>query len=311
VQVLVQNGDQIKQLPLLLAHHLGFFDAEGLEVALLPLPDHVHALDTLLTLPADVFSGSFERTALLHARGKASRAFVALAYAPQVVLGVSPAALAPQAPLSDIAGARLGIPGLDSPGHRVAKLVLMRAGLKPTDVHFVEAPTASAAMHAFRSGAIDGLSYTDPVITGLERQGMIRLVSDTRLLRTSLQVFGGNVIGACLSADEAFINRQPEVIQGLTNGIVRALKWLQTATPLDLVSHLPTGAWWTDRSLFLRAFAVSRGTLALDGHIPDEAPLNVLRALHRLDMGLPMDRIAVHATYTNAFVSRARQLFRV
>lgn len=311
VQVVVQNGEQIKQLPLFLAHHLGYFDAEGLDVVLVPLPAHVHSLDAVLGLPADVFAGSFERTALLHARGQAARAFVALAYAPQVALGMSPAALPPQAPWSDLVGARIGVPALGSLSHRVAQLILMRAGLKPTDVHFVEVPTAASAMAAFRAGTIEGLSHTDPVITELEPKGMMRLVSDTRLLRTSQQVFGGNIVCACLSASESFVASQPEVVQGLTNGVVRALKWLQTATPLDLVSHLPAGAWWADRALFLKAFNWSRDTLAPDGQIPDEAPLNVLRAMQRLALNPPLERIHAPATYTNAFVNRARQQFKV
>ena len=311
VRVVVQNGEQIKQLPLFLAHHLGYFVAEGLDVTLVPLPRHVQTLESVLALPADVFAGSFERTALLHARGQPARAFVALAYAPQVALGVSPAALGPQAPLTDLVGARIGVSAHGSLSHRVAQLILMRSGLKPTDVHFVEVPTAEAALAAFRSGAIEALSHTDPLITGLEQRGMIRLVSDTRVLRQSQQVFGGSVICACLSADERFLERQPEVVQGLTNGVVRALKWLQTATPMDLVNHLPAGAWWTDRALFLKAFTLSRDTLAPDGQIPDDAPLNVLRAMQRLAVHPPLELVSAAATYTNAFVSRARQQFKV
>ncbi len=311
VQVVVQSGEQIKQLPLLLAHHLGYFAAEGLEVTLVPLPAHVQTLEAVLALPADVFAGSFERTALMHARGRSARAFVALAYAPQVALGVSPATLPPQAPLAELAGARIGVPAQGALSHRVAQIILLRAGLKPTDVHFVDVPNAEAAVAAFRAGAIEGLSQTDPVITGLEQQGMIRLVSDTRVLRQSQQVFGGSVVCACLSAEQAFIDQRPEVVQGLANGVVRALKWLHHATPMDLVSHLPAGAWWSDRALFLKAFTLSRDTLAPDGQIPDEAPLNVLRAMQRLALNAPLERISTQETYTNAFVNRARQQFRV
>jgi NitT/TauT family transport system substrate-binding protein len=311
VRLVVQNGQQIKQLPLLLAHHLGYFKAEGLDVTLVTLPAHVQSLEAVLTLPGDVFAASFERTALLQARGQPVRAFVALAYAPQVALGVSPAALAAQAPLTELAGARIGGPAQGGLSHRVAQLILLRAGLKPTDVHFVDVPSGQAAVAAFRSGAIEALSHTDPVITGLEQQGMIRLVSDTRVLRQSQQVFGGPVICACLSAHQDYIDRRPDVVQGLTNGVVRALKWLQTASPMDLVSHLPPGAWWADRALFLKAFTLSRDTLSNDGQIPDEAPLNVLRAMQRLELQQPLERISAADTYTNAFVSRARQQFRV
>lgn len=311
VRVVVQHGEQLKQLPLFLAHHLGFFQADGLEVALLPLPAQMRALDAVQTLQAEVFAGSFERTVLRQAQGHAERAFVALANAPQVVLGVAPGVLSAHTQPVELAGARIGVSGLGALSHRVAQLVLWRAGLQSRDMHFVEVPTGEDALLAFRMGAIEALSYTDPVITQLEQAGSIRVVSDTRSLRTSQQVFGGPMLCACLSADESFLQRRPEVAQGLVNGVVRALKWLQTATPVDLVSHLPPEAWWSDRALFLAALSRSRETLSPDGWIAEQAPAHVLRAMHRLGTDAPLERVSPAATYTNGLVARAKQQFRV
>lgn len=310
VRVVVQHPEQLKLLPLFLAHHLGYFQAEGLDVALLPLPAPLRPADALQALQADVFAGAFERTVLRQAQGQAERAFVALATAPQVALGVAPGVLSAHTQPVELAGARIGVPALGTLGHRVAQWVLWRAGLRSSDMHFVELPTLEDALLAFRMGAIEAISYTDPLITQLEQSGSIRLVSDTRSLRTSQQVFGGPVLCACLSADDSFLQRRPEAAQGLANGVVRALKWLQTATPVDLVSHLPSEGWWTDRALFLAAFNRSRETLTPDGRIPEQAPGNVLRILQRFGAGGGLNRVNPTATYSNAWAGRAKQQFR-
>jgi NitT/TauT family transport system substrate-binding protein len=310
VRVVVQHRDQLKQLPLFLAHHLGFFEADGLEVVLLPLPAHIPPQEALTALQAEVFAGGFDRTLWRQASGHAERAFVALAQAPQVALGVAPGVVSAHTQPEELAGARIGVTGLGDLSHRVAQLVLLRAGVPPSEVQFVAIPSQSEALAAFRQGALEALSYTDPVITQLERQGGIRVVSDTRSLRASQQVFGGPVVCACLSADEGFLQRRPEVAQGLVNGVVRALKWLHTATPVDLVNRLPPGAWWTDRSLFLLALNRSRDTLSADGWIPEQGPANVVRALQRLGADPALERVNPAATYTNALVSRAKQQFR-
>jgi hypothetical protein len=47
----------------------------------------------------------------------------------------------------------------------VANLVLSRAGLKASDVSFVGVGTSAGALAALRSGQIDAMSNTDPVIS--------------------------------------------------------------------------------------------------------------------------------------------------
>lgn len=311
VQVVVQGSNQIKQLPLILAQRLGYFRAEGVDVQLQDLPPRAHTLPNAAQFPAEVFAGTFERTILQHAQRKPHQAFVLMSRAPQVVLGVSPASLPGHATLKDLVGCSVGVAASGTLSHRVARLMLLRAGLRPTDVNFVEVANADRALVAFHIGEIDALSYTDPVITRLELGGVIRVISDTRGLRDSDHVFGGPVLCTCLSASREYVEQNPEVCQALTNGVVKALKWLHTATPSDLITHVPESHMGGDRAVFLAAFNKSRETLATDGTIPLQGPVNVIRALERLQLNLSLAGVVPAETYTNRFAQRAKAQFKV
>lgn len=311
VTLVAQALDQMKQLPLVLAWRLGYFAAEGLEVSLQVVPPTVRTLEALANVQALVFAGTFERTLYLNARGLPHQAFALISRSPQVVLGTSTRHLPANAGLADLAGCNVGVYASGSLSHRVAQLVLLRAGMRPSDVHFVEMPTAQGAWAALEQGDIDAVSYTDPLITRLEQRGVIRVIADTRTLRESDHVFGGPVACTCLSAPLSFIEREPEVVQGLTNGVVRALKWLHTAAPADLVRYIPQALMQGDRAVFLSAFNRSLETFAVDGTFAEQAPRNVLRALERLRLPVALGGVNLETVYTNRFAQRAKVQFRV
>ena len=90
-----------------------------------------------------------------------------------------------------------------------------------------------------RSGQIDAISNTDPVMTMLEQKGDVKIVSDTRTLKGTRDVFGGPMPAACLYAPVDFIQKNPNTCQALANAIVHGLKWLQTAGPSDIIRTVP------------------------------------------------------------------------
>lgn len=310
VDILVQGIDRIQSLPLVLAQRLGFFQSEGLNVSLSAVPADTRTLEAVGRLSTSVFAGSFERTLYLNATGRPHRAFVLLSRSPQKVLGISALHMPAGQEVSDLVGAQIGIPALGSASERVAQWVLMRAGLKVSDVQFVELPNPVQAMAALNSGTVDALCYGDPAITRLEMAGVLRVLTDTRTLRDTEKVFGGPVACACLSASTAFIDAQPQVVQGLTSAIVRSLVWLRTAGASDLMRHVPESFMHGDRSLFLGMFHRSRESLAIDGLMPDGAALNLMRALERLRLPVEWQSVQPQATYTNRFAQRARQQWR-
>ncbi|MDR3454044.1 MAG: ABC transporter substrate-binding protein [Rhodoferax sp.] len=296
-------------LPLTIAEQLGYFKAEGLDVEISDFAGGAKALQAVVGGSADVCSGAFEHTIALQSKGQYYEAFVLQGRAPQIAIGVSTRNMPDYKSLADLKGKKIGVSAPGSSTNMVANLVLSRAGIKPTDVSFIGVGTAGAALTAMRTGQIDAMSNTDPVMTMLEQKNEVRIISDTRTLKGTLDVFGGPMPAGCLYASAEFIQKNPNTCQALANAIVHGLKWLQTAGPGDIIKTVPESYLLGDRALYLASFNKVREAISPDGVIPDEGARTALRALASFDPSIKADKIVLRKIYTNTFANRAKERF--
>ncbi len=311
VTIAVTNKAALAYLPLTVAEHLGFFQAEGLELEVAEQPSLARAQQLASSGAVDMVSGWLENTLAVQAKGQAYLAFVLQGRAPQIALGVSTKALPDFKTVADLRGKKVGIMAPGTPTHTVAHAVLAKAGLRLGDMSFVSVGTPSGALGALKAGQIDALCYTDPLITQLEQQGELRVVADTRTLRGTLEVCGGDMPSTCLYATPEFVQKHPNTTQAVTNAMVHALKWLQTAGLSDMMKTVPESYFASDRALYLSAFARMREAIALDGVISPSGVRNALDAMRRADPVLRTEQIDPLRCYTNVFAQRAKQRFRV
>lgn len=297
-------------LPLTIAEQLGYFRAEGLDAEIIDLPSPGRATQALLTGMADVASCAYEHTISLQARNQFLQAFVMQGRTPQAAFGVSTRNLPFYQSVADLKGRRIGVSGVEPLSNLLPSLVLSRAGLKLTDVSFVDVGTTQTALAALRSGQIDAVCHTDPVMTMLEQKGDVKIISDTRTLKGTLDVYGGPMPSACLQAPADFIRRYPVTCQALASGLVHALKWLQTAGPGDIIKTVPESYLLGDRALYLASFIKVRESISLDGLMPDRGPETALRAVASQDPGVRESRIDLGKTYLNVFAQRAKERFK-
>ena len=297
-------------LPLTISEQLGYFKAEGLDVKISDFAGGVRALQAVVDGSADVCSGAFEHTINLQSRNQRFQAFVLQGRAPQIAFGVSTKNLPNFKSIADLKGKKIGVSAPGSSTNMMANLVLSRGGLKAADVSFIGVGMAADALSALRSGQLDAMSNTDPVMTMLEQKGEVKIISDTRTLKGTAEVFGGPMPAACLYAPVDFIRKNPNTCQALANAIVHGLKWLQTAGPGDIIKTVPESYLLGDRALYLASFNKVRESISLDGIMPDEGPRTALKALASFDASIKADRIDLAKTYTNVFASRAKESFK-
>lgn len=311
--IAVSNKAALMYLPLTVAEQMGFFQSEGLDVEVQDVPSLVRAQQMASTAGggADIVSGWLENTLALQPKGQAFTAFVLQGRAPQIMLGVSVKSMGSSRSLVDLRGKKIGIMALGTPTHTVAHAALSRAGLRLSEMGFVSVGTPSGAQAALRSGQIDALCYTDPLMTQLEQRGELRVVADTRTLRGTLQVCGGEMPSTCLYAPPEWLQKHPHTAQAVANGMVHALKWLQTAGVSDLMKIVPEAYFSGDRALYLAAFARMREAIALDGVIPPEGVSNTLAAMRNADPALRLEAIDPAKCYTNQFAQSAKLRFKV
>jgi NitT/TauT family transport system substrate-binding protein len=297
-------------LPLTIAEQLGYFKAEGLEVEISDFAGGARALQAVVGGSADVVSGAYEHTINMQSKNQFFQAFVLQGRAPQIALGVSTKTMPLYKSLADLKGKKIGISAPGSSTNMVANLVLSRAGIKASDVSFIGVGTAAGALTAMRSGQIDAMCNIDPVMTMLEQKGDVWIISDTRTLKGTIEVFGGLMPAACLYAPTEFLKKNPDTVQALTNAIVHALKWLQTAGPSDIIKTVPEAYLLGDRGLYLASFNKVREAIALDGLIPEDGTKVALKALASFDPSVKADKINLAKTFTNEFAIKAKARFK-
>ncbi len=310
VTIAVGGKNLLYYLPLTIAEQLKYFEAEGLEVEVVDFAGGSRALQAVVGGSADVVSGAFEHTLNMQAKGQPMRAFVLQGRAPQIVLAVSTKTMPNFKSVADLKGKKIGVTAPGSSTNIMANFVLGKAGIKPADVSFVGVGASSGAVAAMRSGQIDAISNLDPVITILQREGDIKIISDTRDPAESEKVFGGPMPAACLYAPVSFVEKNPNTAQALASAIVRANKWIQRAGASEVIKVVPESFLLGDRAVYIDAFLKAKAALSPDGVFPDAGSATALRALVSVDEKLSSAKLDLRSNYTNDFARKANTKYK-
>jgi NitT/TauT family transport system substrate-binding protein len=308
--VAVDGKASLGFLPLTISEQLGYFKAEGLDVEINDMGAGDRATQAIVNGAADVSASAFAKTIELQAKNQWFQAFVVQARTPQIAFGVSTRNMPHYKTVADLKGKSIGVAALGSASYLTARWVLARVDLKPRDVNFVELGSTASALAALRSGQVDAISHTDPVMSMLEQKGEVKIISDARTLKGTIDVFGGPMPSACLFSAGEFIQKNPNTCQALTNAIVHGLKWLQTAGPTDIIKTVPESYLLGDRALYLASFNQLRESISLDGLMPENGPRTALRTLASFNSAVKTDKIDLSKTYTNVFARRAKEHFK-
>ena len=160
-----------------------------------------------------------------------------------------------------------------------------------------------------RNGEIDAISNLDPVITRLQEDGLVKLVTDSRFPRVNYQLFGGTNPAAVLYARQQLIAASPGIIQALVNGFYKTLKWIATATTDEIVNIIPAEYFLGDRAIYLKALRANLLVYSKTGLITRQGMESALNMLKTFDPELKDSRIDLAKTFDDRFVRRAAVLF--
>ncbi|MPW19129.1 PhnD/SsuA/transferrin family substrate-binding protein [Paraburkholderia sp. CNPSo 3157] len=292
-------------LPVLTAQQLGFFKDEGLDVTLEDFAGGSKALEAVVGGSADVGAGAYEHTIFMQAKGQHYRAFVLMGRAPQIAVAVTKEKAGTLKTLADFKGAKVGVSAPGSSTDLVLTVALRKAGVQRSDISVIGVGSGATVISAVSNGQVDALSNVDPMMTKLQRSGDIKVLVDTRTVKGTQEVFGGTMPAATLYAPDSFIQKYPKTTQALANAIVRADRWLQTASDADIVKMVPPAYLLNDKALYIDAFHNVREAYSPDGLMPADGPPTALRALSSFDTRLDASKIDLKTTYTNDFARKA------
>ena len=310
VHIAVGGKAALYYLPLTITEQLGYFKDEGLNVKISDFKGGSAALRAVVGGSADVVSGAYEHTINMHARGQKFQAFVLQGRAPQISIAVATARVPNYKSPKDLKGLKIGVSAPGSSTNMFANYVLEKGGLGPKDVSFVGVGTGSAAIAAIQNGQVDAISNVDPVMTMLEKQGAVKVIFESRTPQGTENVFGGPMPAASLYAPVEFVQNNPRTAQALANAIVRALLWLDNATPQQILATVPEAYQLGDKAMYLFAYNNVRDALSRDGLIPAAGARTALKVLKASNPKVDYSKVNLAETYTNQFAQNALKKYR-
>ena len=293
-------------LPLVVAMQRGYFADEGLKVELSEFAGGSRVAQAVVGASADVGMGGFEYALQLQPKGITLKNVVVTLRYPAIAIGVGKAHAAAYRSPGDLKGLKVGVSAPGSQTHYGVNRLLAKAGLNGSDVSIIGLGAPPSALAAVRAGKVDVLSYADPVMTVLEAQGDLKIVADARTTKGTLDLFGVAYPGGAVYVMDEFARANPTTVQAVANAMVRALKWLHTASASDIARLVPVEYLKEDRALYFVGFAKFREAYSPDGLCTDAAAEMAQKALIDGDPKLAQAKLRWKDAYDNRYALAAQ-----
>jgi NitT/TauT family transport system substrate-binding protein len=306
VHIAVGGKVALYYLPLTITERLGYFKDEGLNVRISDFAGGTRSLESVVGGSADVVCGAYEHTINMQSRKIPFQAFVLSGAAPQISIGIATKHAAAYKSPKDLKGLKVGVSAPGSSTNMVINYFIAKGGLKPADVAIIGIGTGGATViAAIDQGRVDVVSQTDPPMTMLEKDGKIKIIAETRTLEGTEKLFGGPMPAASFYAPIEFIKKNPNTVQALTNAMVRALLWMQEASPQQILATVPEEYTLGNKAMYLFAYNNVKTAYSKDGLFSEAGAKTTLKALASFNPNIKPAEINLAATYTNEFVKKA------
>lgn len=308
LQLGVGGAGLLYYLPLSIASRRGFFEEEGLEVAVNDFQGGARSLQALVGGSVDVVTGAFEHTIRMQERGQNVKAICELCQYPGIVIAVRQSLAGEIATIADLAGRPMGVTAPGSSTAMLLQYALVKNGLAPDAVSIVGIGGGASGVAAIKRGEIAGLSHLDPVIARLEADGDIQVLIDTRTEAGTRELFGGPNPAASVYMQQSFIDQNPVTTQRLVNAFMKSLKWLQTASGEEVADVVPSEYHFGDRALYVSAFENAREMFSPDGLISEEGFDSLFEMIRTIEPDAAAHDISFSQVFDPRFAQAAQNI---
>jgi NitT/TauT family transport system substrate-binding protein len=308
ITIAVGGGACLCYLPTVLAKQLGEYDRAGLAVELVDLKGGSDALKAVLGGSAEVVSGYFDHCVNLAAKKQELTSFVVYDRYPGLVLVVSPSHNAEIKSIKDLAGKKIGVSAPGSSTDFFLKYLLKKNGVDASGVAVIGVGLGATAVAAMQQGQIDAAVMLDPSVTVLQGSYPdLRILSDTRTQKDTLDVFGGEYPGGALYSTSAWIASHEKETQALTNAIVNTLTWIHSHSAEDIMAKMPPEIVGKNKELYLAALKNTIPMYSLTGMMDPKGADAVLAVFSESSPEVAKAHIDLSKTFTNRFVEAAKK----
>jgi NitT/TauT family transport system substrate-binding protein len=294
-------------LPTVLAKHLGEYEKAGVNAEMVDFKGGSQALTAVLGGSADVVSGYFDHCVNLAAKNQHMQSFIVYDRYPGLVLVVAPKNAATIKSVKDLAGKRVGVTAPGSSTHYFLNFLLKKNAVDAGSVGVIGVGLAATAIAAMEQGSVDAAVMLDPAVTLLQgKYKDLRILSDTRTQKDTIDVFGGEYPGGALYTRAEWIEKNPKVAQALTNAVLSTLKWIRSNTPEAIMAKMPAELVGADKALYLAALKNTLPMYSTTGRMDPKGAQAVLDVFSQSSPDVAKAKIDLSKTYTNRFVDAAK-----
>ena len=285
-------------LPLTLADRLGYFRDEGLAVTIDDFQGGSKSLQALVGGSVDFVAGAYENALFMQEKGIDLKVVGSLTDRFGLVFALNKQLAAKYKSPEDIRGKKIGVTAPGSAVSDALEIILAKAGMTRNDVAMIGIGGGAGAIAAVKSGEVDGLVLSDPVITRLEQDGVITPIVNSRTAEGQKYLYGGPSATASVYTTAEFAAKNPKVVQAFVNAFVRTMKWMSKANLDEIMAVVPPEFYRQDKEIYRNSLAANLAGYSKDGHLTlelamatykSEASLGRLSAAAKLDIPRTID----------------------
>ena len=265
VRIAVGGKSAVFYLPLSVTERLGYFKDAGLDVEISDVQSGARTLQSIVGNSADIGVGTFDHAIQMQAKNQPVVALVQYGRYPGFVLATIASKNVRYTGPQDLKGLKIGVTSPGSSTHFLAAYMMIRAGLKADDASFIGTGTTATAVAAARRAEIDAIVSSDPMMTLMQHDKLVKVIADTRTAEGTQQVYGGPYPGGVVYATPATIEKNPKQVQAVVNAFARGLKWIASHSPEEIAKLMPEDYALGNLPVYVEALAASKPMYSPDG----------------------------------------------
>jgi len=263
------------------------------------------ALAALMGGSVDMVTGFYEHTIRARAQGKHLVMVALFDLQPGLVLMVGKRHVDEVHSIRELVGKPVGVTAAGSSTDQLVKFLLRQNNLEPQAIPVVTGGTSTMAAALEQDHVWAGVTV-DPLASKLERDGVAKVLYDTRTEKGTLDIFGGPWPAGGFYTTAEFIQQHRDVVQSMVNAGVRALRYLKEHSPEEVADKMPESFWAGDRQHYVQALRANLPLFSADALMPADGPPNVLKTLSLVDEKIAGAKVDLRSTYDNSFVDAVK-----